>query len=123
MPVHRAQAGPVLLLAVDGDFTADELGRVLGEALAEPGTPDPTRVLLDLSGAASLAAKDDAELARTASHFAVHESRLGRVAILIPGDLIEHFMRLGTAFAARDGISAAPFRSREEAEEWLREHP
>jgi hypothetical protein len=123
MPVHHAQAGPVLVLAVDGDFTADELGRVLGEALAEPETPNPTRVLLDLSGSASLAGKDDDELARTAGHFAVHEDRLGRVAILIPGDLIDHFMRLGTAFAAQQGIKAAPFRTREEAEEWLREHP
>lgn len=123
MPVHHAQAGPILLLAVDGDFTADEVSRVLGQAVGDPATPNPTRVLLDLSGAASLTGKDDNELARTAAYFAAHEQRLGRVAILIPGDLVDHFMRLGTAFAAQPGITAAPFRSRQEAEEWLSEHP
>jgi hypothetical protein len=119
MPVHFSQVGALLLVAVDGDFTVPELGRVLDEAAKTGAVPNPARVLLDLSGAATLAHKTDAELAGCASLFAARPGRFDPVAILMPGATMDDMLRMGTAFVAQDGIRATPFRSREEAEGWL----
>ena len=49
MPVfHRVVEG-VLLVTVDGDFTADEIVRVGGRALDAPDLIQPAFVILDLS--------------------------------------------------------------------------
>lgn len=119
MPVHYAKAGPLLVMAVDGDFTLGELEKVVVAASQDGGVPPGARVLLDLSGAASLAHKTDGELARCAALFAASPGRFGRVAILVAGHLVDDLMRMGTAFMAQEGIRATPFRSRSEAESWL----
>ena len=121
MPVHHALAGTVLLIAVDGDYTPDELHRVAETALAEPQTPSPARVLLDLSGAASLEGRSDEELAGTAAFFASQGGSLDRVAVLVRGDILQDLMRMGTAFAVQKGLRASPFRDRDEAMRWLNE--
>ena len=120
MPVHYARAGVFLVMVVDGDFTLDELRRSLDRALADPGIPTPTRVLLDLAGAASLAGKSDGDLRDAAAHFARNGDRLERVALLMAGDLVDDLMRMGTAFVAQGGVRATVFRTRHDAEEWLR---
>jgi len=106
-------------VVVDGDFTVRELGRVLEEALRDPSHPGPALVLLDLSGSASLGAKSDAELAACAALFAEGGERVRRVAVLVAGTLVDDLMRMGTALVRQEGVRAAPFRSRAEAEEWL----
>ena len=122
MPVHYAHAGIFLVIAVDGDFTVPELQRVVGQALEDPEIPTPTRVLLDLAGSASMAQKTDDELRGTARFFADQGDAIERVAVLMAGgDHIDDLMRLGTAFVAQDGIHATVFRSRHDAEDWLRE--
>ncbi|HSG49982.1 MAG TPA: STAS/SEC14 domain-containing protein [Longimicrobiales bacterium] len=121
MPVHYARSGAVLVIAVDGDFTVVELQRVVERAGADPAVPNPARVLLDLSGAASLARKSDQDLSACAALFAGAGERFQRVAVLVAGDLVDDLMRMGTAFVSQDGVRASPFRSRADAEEWLRE--
>ncbi|UCC26207.1 MAG: hypothetical protein JSU98_03695 [Gemmatimonadales bacterium] len=119
MPVQYAQVGAFLLVAVDGDFTVAELGRVLESAVQDGRVPDPARVLLDLSGAATLAHKTDGDLADCASLFASPPGRFDPVAVLLQRDAVDDLLRLGAAFLGRVGLRAAPFRSREEAESWL----
>jgi len=121
MPVHYARAGSVLVIAVDGDFTVAELQRVVDRAGGDPAVPNPVRVLLDLSGAATLARKSDQDLSACAALFADPGGRFQRVAVLVAGDLVDDLMRMGTAFVSQDGVRATPFRSRADAEEWLRE--
>lgn len=121
MPVHHAHAGVFLVLAVDGDYTTQELKRNLVEALVDPRIPVPTRILLDLAGSASLKGKSDEELKDTAAFFAERADRIERVALLMAGDLVDDLMRMGTAFAVEEGIRASVFRSRPDAEEWLRQ--
>ena len=120
MPVHYARGGVFLIMVVDGDFTLDELKRSLDRALADPGIATPTRVLLDLAGAASMAGKSDGDLRDAAAHFAGNGDRLDRVALLMAGDLVDDLMRMGTAFVSQGGIRASVFRTRRDAEEWLR---
>jgi hypothetical protein len=120
MPVHHALSGHALLIKVDGDFTPQELERVVTDALTDPDTPPKNlQLLMDLTGAASLAHRSDEELRRTAGFFGNHAHRFHRIAILMAGDLVDEMMRLGTAFVALEELTAAPFRDRHEAEEWL----
>lgn len=123
MPVHASRVRGVLHVVVDGDFTVRELGRVLEGALDDPAHPDPALVLLDLSGSASLGTKTDAELTACAALFAEGGARVGRVAVLVAGTLVDDLMRMGTALVRQEGVRAAPFRSRAEAEEWLTTSP
>lgn len=124
MPVHHDWSAAHLLVAVDGDFTVAELERVVRDALISgpddgaAGAPD-AGILLDLTGAASLANKPDEELRRAAAFFASLDARYRRIALLIAGDVVDDMMRLGTAFIAQDGLKATPFRDRAEAESWL----
>jgi hypothetical protein len=119
VPVHHDLAGSILVIAVDGDYTREELQRVTSTALAESETPSPARVLLDLSGAASLEGRTDEELAATAAFFAQQGDAVDRVAVLVRGDILEDLMRMGTAFAVQKGLKASPFRDRDEAVRWL----
>ena len=119
MPVHPSVDGSVLVIAVDGDYTQDELHRVVASALDDEATPTPAQVLLDLSGAASLAGRSDEELRETASFFADRDPPVSRVAVLVRGDILQDLMRMGTAFAVQAGLRASPFRDRTEAREWL----
>lgn len=119
MPVHPSVDGPVLVIAVDGDYTQDELHRVVASALEDASTPMPPQILLDLSGAASLGARSDEELRETAAFFAERAPPVSRVAILVRGDIVQDLMRMGTAFAVQAGLRASPFRDRGEAREWL----
>lgn len=120
MPVHHDWDTDCLRVAVDGDFTVGELERVVRGALA--GAADGrsvTGILLDLTGAASLAGKPDEDLRRAAAFFASLDPDYRRVAVLTTGDLVDDMMRLGTAFVAQEGLKAAPFRDRAEARNWL----
>lgn len=121
MPVHHDWGAAHLLVAVDGDFTVAELERVVRDALTSaPDDHAGVGILLDLTGTASLANKPDEELRRAAAFFASLDPRYRRVALLMAGDLVDDMMRMGTAFIARDGLKATPFRDRTEAEAWLR---
>lgn len=119
MPVHRSVNGSVLVIAVDGDYTQGELHRVVDAALADESTPSPARILLDLSGAASLGGRTDEELRETAAFFADGGPPVDRVAVLVRGDILQDLMRMGTAFAVQEGLRASPFRDRGEALDWL----
>jgi hypothetical protein len=119
MPVHPSTDGAVLVIAVDGDYTQGELHRVVGSALDDEAAP--ARILLDLSGAASLGGRSDDELKATAAFFADRGPAVDRVAILVRGDILQDLMRMGTAFAVQEGLRASPFRDRGEAMEWLRQ--
>ncbi len=119
MPVHPSVDGPVLAIAVDGDYTQEELHRVVAKALNDEATPAPALILLDLSGAASLGARSDDELRATAAFFVDREPPVSRVAILVRGDILQDLMRMGTAFAVQEGLRASPFRDRREALDWL----
>ncbi|MDT8340685.1 MAG: STAS/SEC14 domain-containing protein [Longimicrobiales bacterium] len=131
MPVHLGVYDTYALVTVDGDFTAREVEQVVARAgervaaeardgsRATPSVP----VLLDLTGAASLALKSDEDLATCAAAFAAAGDHFPRVAILVPGDRVDDLMRMGTAFMSQAGLRAAPFRSRAEAEAWLQAPP
>ena len=75
MPVFSRVRDGVLILTVDGDYTANELHRVGGAAFEAEDAPGKLPVLLDLSGAAGLAHKSPGELATTGAIFGAYRDR------------------------------------------------
>lgn len=120
MPVYDSQKEGIVVITVDGDHTTAELKRVGAAALDRPGVPSPARVLLDVSGAASLKNRSPEDLRDTATFFADLPG-LQAVAVLAPDDLSYSLMRMGMTFFRANGMRASVFRSRPEAMAWLKE--
>lgn len=119
MPVFHSKKDGVLVITVDGDYTSGELKRVGGAAVADPDTPTPALILLDVSGAAGLGNRTAAELMETAEFFGSMGVALSAVAILAPSDDAHSLMRMGMTLYADRGIQAEVFRDRTGAMAWL----
>ena len=78
VPVYDSQKEGIVVITVDGDHTTAELKRVGAAALDRPGVPSPARVLLDVSGAASLKNRSPEDLQDTATFFADLPGLTGR---------------------------------------------
>ncbi len=120
MPVHARSRAGILEITVDGDYTLGELKRVAAEAL---GSSEEARVpvLLDLSGAAGLRKRSEAEYVETREFLVKHRSRIERVAVLAPGDVAYGLVRMSTVHLEAAGVPVEPFRTGAEAREWLSE--
>ncbi len=119
MPVFTSMRDGVLVVSVDGDFTAGELSRAGEQGLQSEGVPTPVTVLLDLSGAAGVAKKRPDELGRTGEFFESRRESISRVAVLVPSDDAYRLMSIDGDFATSAGIPSRPFRDRGTAMEWL----
>jgi hypothetical protein len=119
VPVHNAQKNGVLVITVDGDYTAAELRRVGAAAVADLDAPARARILLDVSGAAGLARRPPAELIEVADFFASLGDTLHAVAVLAPDDASYGLMRMGMELYAGGGMRAEVFRDRPGALGWL----
>ncbi len=118
MPVFARVRDGVLVLTVDGDYTANELRRVAFEGLEHDETPNRVPVLLDLSGAASISNKAPTDLAATGAIFGAYRDRLTGIAVVAASDLFSLFDGQSD-FAAEAGVRVRTFTSHAEAREWL----
>lgn len=118
MPVFTRVRDGVLVIAIDGDYTPQELRRVGEAGVTDPATPTPVRAILDMSGAAGLPTRSLSELQETAQ-FLTGLDALSAVAILAPDDATHGLMRMAAPFLARGGTPVAVFRTRDEAQSWL----
>ena len=82
MPEFSRVKDGVLVLTVDGDYSANELRRVGFGAFESESTPKRVPVILDLSGAAGLAKKSPADVAGTGAIFGVYRDRLAGIAVV-----------------------------------------
>jgi len=115
MPVFHRVEGGLLLVTVDGDFTAAEVVRVGGKALESPDLVLPAFVLLDLSGAAVPANLGLTALEPIATFFAGPSAPTARLAVLAAPDI-------GAAIvgaAADSGLESRAFQMKSEARDWL----
>lgn len=125
MPVFVKFESDLVMVVVDGDFTAAEFRRKGHAALDGPDVPHPTPVLVDFSGAAGMARRTPEDLRETVDVFAHRAREVERVALVASRDLEYGFMRMGAVFAASAGFEVSVFRNRAEARTWLagRERP
>ena len=108
----------VLVLTVDGDYTANELRRVGFGAFEAEETPRRVPVLLDLSGAAGLSGKSPAELAATGAIFGAYRDRLSGIAVVAPPDIASLF-DAQSDFAHEAGVRVGAYQSHSDARQWL----
>ena len=118
MPVSSRVRDGVLVLTVDGDYTANELRRVGFSAFEAETTPKRVPVLLDLSGAAGLANKSMADVAATGAIFGAYRDRLIGIAVVAAPTVFNLFDDK-SVFAAEAGVRVHACASHAEARAWL----
>lgn len=118
MPVFSRVRDGVLILTVDGDYTANELRRVGFSAFEADEAPTKLPVLLDLSGAAGLAAKSPTELAATGAFFGAYRDRLSGLAVVASADVASLFDQQ-SSFASEAGVRVEVCASHAAARDWL----
>lgn len=118
MPVFSRVRDGVLVLTVDGDYTANELRRVGFGAFEAEHTPMRVPVLLDVSGAAGLGSKSPADLAATGAIFGAYRDRLTGIAVVAAPDVAALF-DAQSDFAHEAGVRVQACQSHAAARDWL----
>jgi hypothetical protein len=118
MPVFSRVRDGILVLTVDGDYTANELRRVGLSAFEANSTPQRIPVLLDLSGAVGLARKSPADIADTGAIFAGYRDRLTGIAVVAAQDVL-HLFDERSGFASATGVKVQACSSHADARGWL----
>jgi len=120
MPVFSRVRDGVLVLTVDGDYTANELRRIGFAAFEAEDAPTKVPVVLDLSGAAGLANKSPVDLASTGAIFGAYRDRLTGIAVVASPELTSLFDEQSD-FASEAGVRVAVCSSHADAQEWLQD--
>lgn len=118
MPVFSRVRDGVLVLTVDGDYTANELRRVGFQALEADEAPTRVPVLLDLSGAAGLANKSPTELSTTGAIFGAYRDRLTGIAV-VAAPAVADLFNAQSDFASEAGVRVTVCTSHADARDWL----
>ncbi|MDX1495376.1 MAG: hypothetical protein R3253_15015 [Longimicrobiales bacterium] len=118
MPVFTRFRDGVLVLTVDGDFTANELRRVAYGAFHEDEAPRVVPVLLDMSGAAGVEAKSGEQLQAMGAIFGAYRDRIAGLAVVAPAAVHELFADSGD-FGQEAGMELYACSTHAEAREWL----
>lgn len=120
MPVFSRVRDGVLVLTVDGDYTANELRRVGFAAFEAEDAPAKVPILLDLSGAAGLGNKSPVELSSTGAIFGAYRDRLTGIAVVASSDVTSLF-DAQSDFATEAGVRVAVCPSHADAQAWLQD--
>lgn len=118
MPVFSRVRDGVLVLTVDGDYTANELRRVGFGAFEAPDTPMRVPVILDVSGASGLANKSPTEMGATGAIFGAYRDRLTGIAVVASADVASLFDGQSD-FATEASVRVRACQSHADAREWL----
>jgi hypothetical protein len=118
MPVFSRVRDGVLVLTVDGDYTANELRRVAFGAFEADGIPTRVPILLDMSGAAGLNAKSPDELQASGAIFGAYRDRITGIGVVASADLHPLFQPDGD-FGSEAGVRVQACQSHADARSWL----
>ena len=114
MPVFTRLRDGVLELTVDGDFTANEVRRVAFKAFEADDAPPTIPVLLDMSGAAGIAAMSTAEMEATGPIFGAYRDRIAGLGVVASADVHPMFGAEGD-FGREAGVAIHACHSHAEA--------
>jgi hypothetical protein len=118
MPVFTRLRDGVLVLTVDGDFTANEVRRVTLGAFEGEDTPAVVPVLLDMSGSAGISTKSVEEMQAAGAVFGAHRDRIAGLAVVAAAD-VHHIFASDSDFAREAGIDVHPCHSHADARSLL----
>lgn len=120
MPVFTRFQDGVLILTVDGDYTANELRRVAFGAFEADDVPGELPVLLDMSGAAGVANKSEDEIRATGAIFSAFRDRIHRLGVVVSAGAADRFAH-DNDFAVEAGVPTRSWHSHSDARAWLKE--
>ena len=120
MPVFTRVKDDVLVLTVDGDYTSNELRRVAFGAFEADDAPPSFPILLDMSGAAGLAAKSEDEMRASGAIFSAYRDRIAGIGVVASTDVHDLFTP-ESDFGREAGIDVQPCQSHADARAWLAE--
>ena len=110
----------LLTLVLDGAYPALDVPERFLEALADPACPRPVALLVDVSRSESLATRSVAEIRMISEFLGPYAERIrGRCAVLAPADVQFGLCQMGSVYCENVGVTAAVFRTSEEALAWL----
>lgn len=118
MPVFTRIRDGVLVLTVDGDYTANELRRVAFSAFEAEDTPTPVPILLDMSGAAGLGHKAPDELRASGAIFGAYRDRITGIGVVTSTETHSLFADDGD-FGSEAGVRVRACTSHGDARDWL----
>jgi hypothetical protein len=118
MPVFTRVKDDVLVLTVDGDYTANEIRRVAFGAFESNEIPQSVPILLDMSGAAGLANKSAAEHQATGAIFGAYRDRITGIGVVASAEAHAIFTDDGD-FGREAGLPVKACQSHADAREWL----
>lgn len=118
MPVFTRVRDGVLVLTVDGDYTANELRRVAFKAFEADDTPPTVPILLDMSGAAGLATKSAEELQASGAIFGAYRDRVTGIGVVASPEAHGLFTSDGD-FGREAGVAVQACQSHADARDWL----
>ena len=118
MPVFTRLRDGVLVLTVDGDFTANELRRVAYGAFHEDGAPQVIPVLLDMSGAAGISGKSAEQMKAMGAIFGAYRDRIAGLAVVAPSAVHGTFEPDGD-FGREAGLGLFSCTAHADARAWL----
>ncbi len=118
MPVFTRVRDGVIVLTVDGDYTANELRRVAFGAFESGEIHSSMPILLDMSGAAGLAGMSTDELRASGAIFGVYRDRIRAIGVVVSPDIHELFSAHGD-FGRETGVEVKACDSHVDARAWL----
>jgi hypothetical protein len=117
---YRFESG-TLVLQLEGEYSKEDLARLVLTALADPSCPVRPDLLFDFSFSKGIQHRSTRDVLEMAEFLLGLKDRLGTsVAFCAPEDLSFGFMRMGTVGIEDKGIRSEVFRTIDEAWAWLR---
>ena len=118
MPVSTGVRDGMIVLTVDGDYTANELRRVAFSAFEASDVSSSVPILLDMSGAAGLALLSIDDWRASGTIFAAYRDRISAIGIVASAEVQELFSVNGD-FGRETGVEVKVCQSHGDAREWL----
>jgi len=120
MPVDYTFDGTIVVIAMRGEYSMEDIYKAAKESLADPNCPAHPRLLLDLTSSASISKRSSEDVNRVASFFGSMSKHFSdHIALVAPEDLKFGLMRMGSAGAEAQGVKSEVFRSLDDARKWL----
>lgn len=124
MSISYEISGDLLYVTFEGSTETKEILDMLERAFADPALPHECRLLLDVSGSASLQERSSNNVHMLTMYVGRWVERLhGRMAVLAEGPVQYGMVRMASGYATSSGLDIQVFKTREEALAWLTEPP
>ena len=121
MPVRYTLEDGILTLEPTGTYETQEVVQTFLAALKDPACPHEVGFLLDVTQSESLASRPTGDIRMVAEMLGPYAARVrSRVAVVAAKDVHFGLSQMGAVYSRGVGIAAKVFRTRAEANEWLR---